>query len=303
MKKRVTRWLLLSGHRRTITIGVLSIMTGVVLLPVFTGVSIRNLTPLSYMATGLVGGNITLITVVVTINQLILSEELASPGTLQEEIDRTERFQHEALDQPTPPTEPTEFLQQLLLQTRDRARSLERLHPDSTQSGDIRLLTELPDRCEQDYDQLQSASNSLPSLIVPFLGTNYADYLHEAYGLLSRCDDDCHAKLRETVETLISDLENLNIAQQYFTAAFMKEELATLSRFLVYVGIVAVATPLALLYELATQPGANPPMARVYALSVLTVIVGLLPLAVLIAFILRISTITQSLAVNIPFKG
>lgn len=114
MKDRFRRWVLLSGDQHIVAIGILIIMIGVVLIPEVTRFAIRNISPLFYLASALIGGNITLITVVVAINQVILSQELESPGSLRDEIERTADYQQEALDQPTPPTEPADFLQQLL---------------------------------------------------------------------------------------------------------------------------------------------------------------------------------------------
>lgn len=278
-------------------------MTAMVLLPDATRSPIFNITPLFYISSTLVGGNITLITIVVSINQVILSQELESPGSLRDEIERTAEYRQVALDQPAPPTEPTNFLQLLLLRTRDHATSLKGLLPDATDGTNDRLLKELPEHCEQCSDQIDVSSDNLSSVIVPLLGTDYADYIRDCYQLQANHEDMENEELLSTLDSLTSDLENLNIAQQYFATAFIKEELATLSRLLLYLGIVAVSLPIALLFQLTTYPGASPPMSGLFALSILTVVFGLMPLAVLIAFILRVASVTHYIAAITPFKA
>lgn len=278
-------------------------MTIVVILPDLTGFHIRNLTPLWYIASALVGGNITLITVVVAINQVILSQELESPGSIRDEIERTADYRAEALDQPAPPPDPADFLKLLLKKTAEDARSLEGLLSEASDGITDRLLNELPANCDNCRNQLESSSNKLSSVIVPLLGTDYAVFIRDCYQIQSNQENEDDDQLQTKLDTLSSDLENLNIAQQYFTTAFMKEELATLSRILVYAGILAVSLPIALLYQLTTYPTASPPMAGLFLLTLFTVVVGLLPLSLLIAFIMRVASVVNYTAVITPFRA
>lgn len=304
MRDRFKKWLLISAHRYIIATGILALMTAIVLLPNVTRYTIRNITPpLFYFTSALIGGNITLITVVVTINQVILSQELESPGSLRDEIERTADYRKEALDQTAPPTNPADFVQQLLQKTQAQAESVEELLSTATGGANDHFLTELAEQCDRCRDQIDPSSKSLSSVIVPLLGIDFADYIHDCYQLQSGYEDEDNEELLSALDELTSGLEDLDIARQYFTTAFMKEELATLSRSLVYIAIVAVAAPIALLYQLTTYSMASPPMSRLFVLSVLTVVVGLLPLAILIAYILRVASVTQFIAAITPFEA
>lgn len=278
-------------------------MTGVVLIPVFAGFTIRNTTPLTYMASTLIGGNITLITIVVAINQVILSQELESPGSLRDEIEQTAEYRRVALDQQTIPTNPSDFLHQLFQQTHQHALSLDDLLPSTPDQESDPAITDLPNHCKQINDQLESASDNLSNVIVPILGVNYANAIHNCHQLQAKYDEDDHEQLHRTLDQLASDLENLDVARQYFTTTFMKEELATLSRTLLYVGIFAVSAPIALLFDLTTYTGSYPPMPNLFIPSFLSLLVGLLPLAFLIAFILRIATVAGEIAAISPFTS
>lgn len=276
-------------------------MAVVVLIPLFSQFDVRNLTPLIYIASALIGGNITLITLVVAINQVILSQELKSPGALRDEIDQSDDYRQAALDQPAPPTDPADFLQQLLQQTQEHADSLAELLPDSTSGTDTHLIDELPEECAQISEELGTGPDKLSSVIVPLLGIEYATHIHECNQLESDYERGEHEQLLSTLDALSADLKNLDIARQYFTTAFMKEELAKLSRSLLYIGVLAISLPVALLIQLATFPTAVAPMPTVLVFTLLTVVVGLVPLALLIAFILRVAAVAQHIASITPF--
>ena len=301
MDDRFSRWLLLSGNRFRVATGILFTMVVVVLIPLSSQFAIRNLTPVIYLASALIGGNITLITLVVAINQVILSQELESPGSLRDEIDQLADYRQAALDQPAPPTDPADFLQQLLQQTQERASSLAELLPDSSSEPDTHLIDELPEECAQISEELGTGSDKISSVIVPLLGIGYGTYIHECHQLESAYEGGEHEQLLSTLDGLSADLKNLDIARQYFTTAFMKEELAKLSRSLLNVGVLAISLPVALLIQLATFPTAAPPLPLVFAFTILTVVVGLIPLALLIAFFLRVATVAQHIASITPF--
>ena len=302
MDHRLGHWVLLAGRRYLVAGLVLVLMLAVALAPSASAFAIRDTTPLSYMASALITGNVTLITVVVAINQVILSQELESPESLREEIEGTAAFRQQALDGATAPTEPSDFLSELLGLTRQRVASVEAALPESTDEADGRLLTDLPEHCEAVGERLESTEDDLAAVILPTLGVDYAAYIHDCTRLEANHDGDEHEALREALDDLASDLENLDVARQYFTTAFVKQELATLSRLLLYVGILAVAIPVALIFQLTTYPVSTPPMPALYGLSLLAFLFGLLPLALLIAFVLRIATVAQRIAVISPFE-
>lgn len=303
MRAQLKEWILLSGNRYSIASGVLILMGGVVLIPDLTQIVIRNTSPLYYIASALITGNLTLITVVVAINQVVLSQELESPGSLRDEIESTADYRQMALEQKTRPTEPSNFLQQLLQQTRQHAQSLEELLPESTDGESGRFVTDLQNHCEKTADQLEQTSDDLSTVVILLLGSNYADYIHDSHRLQAIYEENNHEQFHTTLDSLISDVENLDVAQQYFTTMFIKQELATLSRSLLYIGIVAVPIPIALLIELTAYTGSFSPGTKLFVLTLLTGLLGLVPLALLIAFLIRVATVAEEIASITPFKA
>lgn len=303
MKEGLKKWLLLSGNRYNVVIVLLFIISAIVVIPAINRPTIQNTNNLPYIFSSLAGGNITLITVVVAINQVVLSQEMESPGSIRNQIEQTADYRKQALNRSAPPTELADFLQQLLQKTQEDAQSLEGSLPSSTNEINNRLLKELPEQCKQSSSQVEASSNKLSSVIIPLLGIDFSNYINDCRKLQSN-----HAKGRDEqfetkLDTLISDLEDLVITRQYFTTALIKEELATLSRLLLYIGVLAVSLPIVLLYHLATYSGTSPSMPILSVFTLITIIVGLTPLTLLIAHILRIATISQYIAIITPFRS
>lgn len=114
----VTRWIYLDGHR--------GVVSGVLLVGVFgtSLVLIRGglITPaeagdITALSSALIGGMLPFITVVLAINQLILSEEFGTAGTFLERLEETREYRRDIEEQmgirPSP-AEPSEFLRAMI---------------------------------------------------------------------------------------------------------------------------------------------------------------------------------------------
>lgn len=306
VKDQFREWVLLHGDRYLIAGCILLVSSGAILSLLLSSV-IRTTTPLYYLSSGVITGNITLITVVVAITQLVLSRELAPPGQIQDEIEETDEYRQTALNQQNIPTEPSDFLQQLFRQTHQHAHAIETPLLESadrqSEAESNTLITTLPDQCEQAADHLDQADDRLFNVISPILGTNYAEHIQESHRLQTKYDDEHHARLNAALDRLTTDLIGINVADHYFTTMFIKEELAKVSRLLLYVGIPAVAVPIGILIKLTTYTGSVLPQLDLVVLSVLAVMAGLLPLALLTSFVFRIATAAQRVAAIPPFSG
>lgn len=89
------------------------------------------------------------------------------------------------------------------------------------------------------------------------------------------------------------------MARQYFKTLYTQTELSYISRTLLYAGVVAEAVLVSTLLILTTSRGAPASMSAAAIPPVAGV--GLLPLSVLFAFVLRLATVTQRTAAITPF--
>ena len=301
-------WLLLDGHRLTITAVLLgSVFALFVLVESLSVGGVAWPVPLLYVYSSQAGGNITLITLVLSINQLVLSRQLGSPGELLDQIDRVTEYraavQNDAGGSVAPVT-PSDFLAQLLDNTHDQVESLE----DVRGVGDDELDDEIDDLESSLNDHIDEVSGLLNEssfgtfhALSATLDTNYGEQIHQ----IQRIREDHRGSLDDEeiaeLDELVTRLQRIDVARQYFKTLYMQSELATFSRLLLYVGVPATVVSTAVLVLAGGAPeGSFFPSLPPFALA-LTVTVGFAPLAVLFAFVLRIATVAQRTAAITPF--
>ena len=299
-------WLLLDGNRHAVALGVLSVVfVCLALLEIVGNIAVNN-APLYYLLSSLVGGNITLITVVVSINQLLLGRELKSPGELQNQIQNVidYRVEVEGAAESVAPVEPLGFLRLLFQNTETEARAL-RAHAeryDSSALDDVNALVDsLTDHVDSVTDLLVSENGSTFHVLSTTLTTNYARHINFARRIRHSHGENLAGPTRQTLNELIDRLQEIDVARQYFKSVYLQDELSALSRRLLYAGVPAEIVTVAALLSFSESPGANVLMRHLPATILVVVTVGFLPLALLFAYILRIATVTQRTAATIPF--
>lgn len=302
-------WFVLVGGRLVLT-GVLSaIFAAFVVALHYTGIVIvTDTTQMLYLFQALVAGNLTLITIILSINQLVLSRELKTPGELHDQIEAVIDYRNRVTElsgEPIAPLTPTDFLSVLLAGTRDTASRLDSTITDEDNTGlaaDVdALVAEITDRTDHISGVLDRSQGGLFGALAVTLETNFSYQLNEAFRIQTVYSEDLSPTAHQTLEDLIQGLKQVDIARQYFKSIYIQSELARLSKVLLYVGVPAVGSALLLLivYASTVEPPLTVNYLRVVVPSV--VILGFLPLAVLFSFVLRIATIAQHTVAITPF--
>lgn len=304
----VEQWVLLNGNRFVIAAAV-AIAFGIAYLALTTAnvAPLSDPQPLFYALSGLISGNMTLITVVASINQLLLSRELQSPGELESKIEATVGFRREveAVTNQAAPAEPSGFLRLVVESARQDAQRL-----GGTAAGTLpadayddidEIVSGLTDELDRIDRLIQQTDTGIFNTLSTTLGTNFAyevrrlEEVRRTYG----------ASLTEETETAIDDvldrLRELDIARQYFKAVYLQVELSRLSRYLFYAGLPAIGVAIGTLLVLSISSGTrfSEPIRAV--LFPIIVTVGVLPLSLLFSYILRLMTVTERTAAITPF--
>ncbi|MEA1932612.1 hypothetical protein [Halohasta litorea] len=307
--RRAVKWFLLSGDRIRIAVGLVVLFGMAFGAVIAVGISpLFSMQALFYAYGGLISGNLTLITVVVSINQLLLSRELNTPGELETQIEHVIEYRtaiEDATDQIAPVT-PLEFLQLLVEATREEAQRLGGFGRDGVVGAggdDVRqVATTLTDQMDQIDHLLRQSDSGTFSVLSVMFETNYAQQINRLRRLRARHDTDFPAVVDESIQTLIDRLQEIDIARQYFKTIYFQQELSTLTRWLLYTGVPAEAVLIATLLVL-TVPADRPADIPVppETLVPLTITIGLVPLAVLGSFFWRTATVTSLTAATLPF--
>ena len=309
----VTRWIFITGSRLRVAAALsLLLIVMAALLVEFDIVYVGPGSNLSTtLASGILSGLLTLLTVVLSINQLILSRLFGSAGNLSDQLEGTldyRRTVEEIADVDVSPNEPSAFIGLL-------AETLERRVQDFRQeveSAAVRLDSE-DDANEYasavtDYaDHLGMADDvdDAFQVVVITLGTDYADHLDTTRKIRSKYGENLPDEADEALDDILELLKAVATMRQFFKTLVLQQELATLSRHLIYTGVPAVLVTyfLSQTYTAATDiPTAIDPA---YMPLVVTLATGIIffPLGVLVTSLLRVSTVslyTISIGTFIP---
>lgn len=297
----VSRWLFITGHR----LAVAAVLSGLfaALAALFILLDVIYIGPGSNISTvlssGLLSGLLTLLTVTLSINQLILSRLFGSAGTLSDQLEGTLAYRRgveEIAGVDTSPNDPTAFLGLLADTLRGRVEAFRRT------AGTVPLDVEAGDDFEAyaqtvtDYaNHLATADGLDPSKVfVVTLGTDYADHLDTTRKLRNRYGDDLSEEAATALDDVFALLKAVATMRQFFKTLTLQQELAMLSRRLIYTGVPAIVLTyfLSATYTAASDiPTAIDP---VYMPLVVTVATGIVlsPLAVLVASLLRVATVS-----------
>lgn len=302
-------WLVLNGNRLVVA-GLLLVAVFASLLVVEIAVlqEIRWSVPLLYVYSAQVGGNLTLITLVLTINQLVLSRQLSSPGELREQIREVTNYREEvqsASDGDIAPVTPSDFLAQLLQNSDEQVATLDEIRHDAAETELREELDELASSLSEHISRvsrlLSRSDVGTFNALSATLRTNYGEQIREVQLLRSQYRDSLSEAEVDELDELVSRLRQIDVARQYFKTLFIQSELASLSRILLYVGVPAEILSTIMLVGAAGSPAQSFYGAIPAPVVAATVTVGFAPLSILFAFVLRIATVAQRTAAITPF--
>ncbi|WP_313694821.1 hypothetical protein [Halorarum halobium] len=294
----IKRWLLLTGSRLVISLVVIVGIVALTAALTVTGVLYvgagSNLS--TVLASGMLSGLLTLVTVALSINQLILSRVFGTPSDLSDTVEGSIEFRQrveDIADRRVSPNEPSEFLALMGRTLTDRAEYL-RANLDGNVS-DAAAARQFVDGLTDYGDHVANAGDTTDAfeVIRMSLGTTYAEFLTDARRLKPSAqvlwDEEADA-----LEEVLSLLKAVATMRQFYKTLAIQQDLARLSRRLIYTGFAAVLVSL----YLAQVYTASSSLPTTLPESVMPVVVSaafgvlLSPFVVLVVHLLRVATVT-----------
>jgi hypothetical protein len=259
----------------------------------------------SAFASGLISGTVTLVTIALSINQLILSRVFGSPNELFDQLrgtrDLRRRIRDHA-DESAVPNDPAEFLELVAETLTERANRLGSAldGADSDHPHEVEDYAHGIAAYGESITAKIESQTAIVNVLEVILGTEYAqnmtatEHLRNAYG--GRLSETADAEL-EAIDDL---LEAIAVTRQFFKTLSLQQDFARLSRVVAYSGLVALAASIAmaLLYrpDSVTVPAQYLPV--VFSLGIGIIVT---PLAVFIAYVFRAATIARHTVSVGPF--
>lgn len=303
----VIEWIKIDGNRLLITVSLAVVLFALLLVLNAIGViAFTNENSLTRMASGMIAGTFSLVTLVVSVNQLILSQEFTPVGKFQDRFSGVMNFRRDIeqqTDVPRTPVEPTYILDLLADAIADQANVVADSvanHPDAEYRQQVRQYADGVETSTQRVSETLEESD-IDAFDALSVAIEYDDGWQLSTARLLRNDaPDLSDETEAAFDELIELIRLFSSAQEHFKTVYLQRELTRFSQLTLYCGVPAVVSSvlIALLYGeiggIAITASSLP-----YVISLLTTIV-FLPLLLLAAFILRTATVTRRTATTGP---
>ena len=297
----IKRWVLLDGNRYTIT-GLLSL----VIFATCAGLGFAGYIPVTNSGTAttlvaaIVGGTLPFITIVLAINQLVLSQELGWPGDLADRFEGMQTYRHEVenlTETPVSPAAPADFLQlvvdTVVVQTEQVGVAADQL-TDVDHADTIREFVQaVINEGELVSESLEGADFGTFDALSAVLGHFNGSHLYAARKIRTHYADELSDEVLETLDLLIELLGHLAIARQTFKTLYMQYELAHFSKILLVVGFPTLLGGgiFLMVYPTVIETIGSPTLLVVLVSAVVTFV--FLPFIILLVYTFRIATIAS----------
>ena len=304
-RSNIVMYVLLNVNRDLVSLGILLLtFAGVVGASlVIDGAAAALVTddPIETAFQAFIGATVTGVTLVLTLNQLVLSQEL---GAVDDQYDRMAgaidyREDVGELLGETPPAEPSAFLCALIEAIGDRARAVEAAAGDDDEPVQ-RVVDSTVENADAVVERLEGADFGEFDVVRTSLDFNYSWKLYATNRLNT---DDRSEETRAALEDLSEALGLYGPAREHFKTLYFQSELITLSRTVLYVSIPSLVTSatVVLLFDVENYPGTVLGLDLGVLIVAAATAVAVAPFAVLLSYVLRIATITRRTLAIGPF--
>ncbi|ELY51012.1 hypothetical protein [Natronolimnohabitans innermongolicus] len=303
-RSRIRDWLLLEGDRRTIAAGLcLAVFVSSVLLNEAGVIAFTNDDSMTRLANGMIAGTLSVVTLVVTISQAILSREFVSADDAREKLQGVLDVRENVATRasvPASPASPSRLLELLVDTVDEHATALE----DATSTSDsperrelLRQYTSaLDEQTARTRRQLERTSFGTFTAVSAAIDYDAHSQLYLARQLRSRETDSGSTETTAALDGLIDSLELFVVAEGHFKTTYLQRELTRFSRLTIYCGIPAVLAALLVGLIYADAGGLTIGATAVpYVVSALLAVV-ISPIALLASYLLRSAAVTRRTA-------
>ena len=263
-----------------------------------------------YLFSPFIGAIITGTSIVVTINQLVLSQELGAVGDQRERMQEAIEFQTDVESKRSigiSKPEPAAFLDQLVSGIGDRATQLTEAttadHDTEHSETVAEFVEDVTRNAESVRNDLDGAQFGTFEVMMAALNFNYSWKIYAARRIRRHHGDSLSTEASGALDELLSLLKFFGEAREHFKTLYFQWELINLSRALLYISVPALAVVgVFLMYvDATTIYGTTLGVDNLVWLSSAGFALGVAPFVVFIVFILRIATVAKHTLAMGPF--
>jgi hypothetical protein len=308
-------WLLMGASRWAVAAILLGLTFAVLVVlgaldPAGLSGSVESKDPIETLGQAFLTAIITGVTLVVTINQVVLSQELGAVGDQRERMAGAMQFREdvaEATEASVAPPEPSAFLRALVDAASARAEAL----AEAVRDGDAELQERVEQyvegiqrNAESVTDQLEGAQFGTFEVLFAALNFNYSWKLYEARRLGNAHAAELPEAAADELDRLVETLELFGPAREHFKTLYFQWELINLSRAMLYAAVPALLVSMGMILyldNLGTVVGGTLGVHNLVWVVAAASTVALLPFVLLLSYVLRIATVAKRTLAIGPF--
>jgi len=302
-RNRLVEWVLIDGNRLHVTaltsVGAFALLLALYHLGVL---AFTNPNSVTRMASGMIAGAFSLVTIVVSVNQLILSQEFSPAGEFRDRLDGVLSFRRDVEDAaeiPAAPPEPTRLLELVVENVRVRANELADaaadIDDDAHRDLTVRYARGVAERTEELDEELATRGDNTFDALATAVEYDDGWQLYAARHLRNDAPALSEGTAR-TFDELIDAIRLFSTAQGHFKTIYLQRELTRFSQLVMCCGVPAIAAAVLIGPLYGGIGGATIPVGYLpYVVTGLATVVSV-PVSLLAAYILRTATITRRTA-------
>lgn len=315
-ENRIKQWFLLRGDRWKVAVALmLGVLFALLLLTRVQSIELRNLltntNTIQTLFNTLLSGIILLVSIVVSINSVFLSQEITDIESQQQRVDATVDYRNrieEFIDTDVSPARPAEFLRVVLGTINQQATVLADRAADSDNEAFGEEAADFRERVTEDTknaaETLEDAQFGTFNVLLAGLNYDYSWQLHVARRFKRKYHEALTDSENEAIDDLADTLKFFAVGREYFKSLYYKRELARLSSRLLY---VALPTLVFTSYVLLALDSKLFPEMSLFGISPLVLFVSIAytlalgPYLIFTAYVIRAATVTQRTLSAGPF--
>jgi len=302
----IVRWILLEANRLAITGWLLTLVfVAFLTLGILWTIEMQNLLTetraVETILNTLLSGMILLVSIVVSINSIVLSYDMSSVTNQTDRVEGASTFRRDLSKLTRPdenPSEPTSFLKVMSRTIRERA---EGLNDDIDERGDdgtedLRNYTTSVAEMAENLGSIEETDGAEFAVLWKGMEFGYGTQIEQSRQLKSTLSSESDGDLPEQFDALIEAFELFAIGKEYFKTLYYTQEVSKLSQTLLVITLPAILINSSTI--LAVNAHVLPdfwllgiPPLQVFVAAAFTV--SLAPYIVLTAYMLRLSTVAR----------
>lgn len=305
-QSRAKLWFFLQADRRVVVGILLGIVFGTLVSVGYlyspAESAIRTSDSVDTLFQGLLTATITVVTLVLTVNQLVLSQELGAVKDQRKRMEGAMEFRKDVADvvqTPVSPSRPAQFLRALIDVSGQHAEELRNSIPNTANEELRREVEDITDSLIGNADQVSKGLDNARfgefDVVSSALNFNYSWKIFAARRIHERYSDELDKTGTEALEQLIEALQLFGPAREHFKTLYFQWELINLSRRILVASILSllVAGGMVIFFNDATYSVVIFDVKTLVVAVAAAATISLVPFLILLAYVMRIATVAK----------